>query len=110
MNASFEKMTVGEVVDAIASAGSLAVLCHTNPDGDTVGSASALALIARGAGVRSEVILPDGRRSDFVSCCLPRALKSERRGRTVSNSSAPSTLRRPRSSDRSGNSSPVSVL
>ena len=60
MNASFEKMTVGEVVDAIASAGSLAVLCHTNPDGDTVGSASALALIARGAGVRSEVILPDG--------------------------------------------------
>ncbi len=59
MTASFEKMTAGEVVDALASAGSLAVLCHTNPDGDTVGSASALALIARGAGVRSSVILPD---------------------------------------------------
>ncbi|MBQ1503321.1 MAG: DHH family phosphoesterase [Clostridia bacterium] len=59
MTASFEKMTVGEVVDAVASSGSLAVICHTNPDGDTVGSASALALIARGAGVRSAVILPD---------------------------------------------------
>ena len=59
MNASFEKMTVSGIVGAIASARSLAVLCHTNPDGDTVGSASALALIARGAGVRSAVILPD---------------------------------------------------
>ena len=59
MNSSFEKMTVGEIVDAVVSARSLAVLCHTNPDGDTVGSASALALIARGAGVRSAVILPD---------------------------------------------------
>ncbi len=59
MNASFERITVSEIVGAVTSAGSLAVLCHTNPDGDTVGSASALALIARGAGVRSAVILPD---------------------------------------------------
>ena len=42
MTASFEKMTVGEVVDAVASSGSLAVICHTNPDGDTVGCAAAL--------------------------------------------------------------------
>ena len=59
MIASFEKITVGGIVDAILASDSVAVLCHTNPDGDTVGSSSALALIARGAGVRSAVILPD---------------------------------------------------
>lgn len=59
MNGPFKTINVCEVTDAVLSARSLAVLCHTNPDGDTVGSASALALIARGAGVHAAVILPD---------------------------------------------------
>jgi len=52
-------------IEAIASAQSLAVTCHINPDGDALGSALALAHAARRAGVDAvvsfggEFVIPD---------------------------------------------------
>ncbi|MBQ7475471.1 MAG: bifunctional oligoribonuclease/PAP phosphatase NrnA [Clostridia bacterium] len=68
-------LTVAEATDAVLSSGSLAVICHTNPDGDAVGSAAALALIARGAGIRSKVFLPDPpqKRLEFIFAGVDRS-------------------------------------
>lgn len=52
-------------IEAIASAGSLAITCHINPDGDALGSALALAHSARLVGVEAvvsfggEFVVPD---------------------------------------------------
>lgn len=46
---------IRSAVEAIASASSLAVTCHVNPDGDALGSAVGFALAARDAGVPAAV-------------------------------------------------------
>lgn len=44
----------------IGSAGRVAVLTHTNPDGDAIGSSLALALAMVKLGIDAQVIIPDG--------------------------------------------------
>lgn len=44
----------------IDEASRVAVLTHTNPDGDAIGSSLALALILRKKGIDAQVIIPDG--------------------------------------------------
>lgn len=44
----------------IGSAGKVAVLTHTNPDGDAIGSSLALALVLRKKGIDARVVIPDG--------------------------------------------------
>jgi phosphoesterase RecJ-like protein len=46
---------IRSAAEAIASASSLAVTCHVNPDGDALGSAIGFALAARAAGLRAVV-------------------------------------------------------
>ncbi len=38
----------------------IAILTHTNPDGDAIGSSLALALALRKKGIDAQVIIPDG--------------------------------------------------
>ena len=44
----------------IESAGRVAVLTHTNPDGDAIGSSLALALALGKMGIDAQVVIPDG--------------------------------------------------
>ena len=44
----------------IASANNVAILTHTNPDGDAIGSSLALALVLKKQGINARVIIPDG--------------------------------------------------
>ncbi len=55
----FPQVSVGEIVDIVTGAKSLCVIGHTNPDGDAVGSSSALSMIARAAGAGSRVVFPN---------------------------------------------------
>lgn len=62
-------MTAGTMVEEgvartirkwIEAAGKVAVLTHTNPDGDAIGSSLALALALGKLGIDSQVVIPDG--------------------------------------------------
>ncbi|RLD57669.1 MAG: bifunctional oligoribonuclease/PAP phosphatase NrnA, partial [Bacteroidetes bacterium] len=44
----------------IESAKKVAVLTHTNPDGDAIGSSLALALALGKKGIDAQVVIPDG--------------------------------------------------
>ncbi len=44
----------------ISSANKVAVLTHSNPDGDAIGSSLALALVLKKKGIDAQVIIPDG--------------------------------------------------
>ena len=55
----YSPMSLSEVADIVISARSLCVIGHTNPDGDAVGSCSALSMIARAAGADSRVVFPN---------------------------------------------------
>ena len=44
----------------LRKAGKIAILTHTNPDGDAIGSSIALALALRKKGFDARVIIPDG--------------------------------------------------
>lgn len=78
-----KRLSVSEVTDAVLSAPSLLVICHTNPDGDAVGSASALAMIARAAGIRAGVILPDGPQSRIAFLLPPGGAETSPDGYSV---------------------------
>jgi len=56
---SFEKLTLREVADKLSSLESLMIVCHTGPDGDAVGSSTALALMAEALGVKVKCVFPD---------------------------------------------------
>jgi phosphoesterase RecJ-like protein len=45
-----------EVADRLARAGSLVIICHVNPDGDSLGASAALARAARAAGKTARVL------------------------------------------------------
>lgn len=55
---SFRKLTLKEVADKLAAANNILILCHTNPDGDAVGSASALCELMRSMGKEVKVAAP----------------------------------------------------
>ena len=54
-NKAFKTLTLSDISDRLASAKHALVLCHINPDGDTVGSAYALCEIIKGCGGDAEV-------------------------------------------------------
>lgn len=55
-----EEGIAGTVRRWIKAAGKVAVLTHTNPDGDAIGSSLALALALDKMGIDSQVVIPDG--------------------------------------------------
>ena len=54
-------------------AGSILITCHTRPDGDALGSASALAQILRSKGKSAEIILPSQLPSRYAFLFQPQA-------------------------------------
>ena len=55
-----EKEAGKKIREWIETAGRIAILTHTNPDGDAIGSSLALALYLKKRGVDARVIIPDG--------------------------------------------------
>ena len=49
---SYRKLTVKDAADVITSADSALIVCHTNPDGDAVGSALAVKKLFEALGYR----------------------------------------------------------
>ena len=54
----FSRLDVSAVADCIANCADALVLCHVNPDGDTLGSAQALKRLIELAGGRCDVAVP----------------------------------------------------
>jgi bifunctional oligoribonuclease and PAP phosphatase NrnA len=52
--------SAADVVDAIRGARRITAICHENPDGDTLGAALAIALVAERLGKEAEVVAGDG--------------------------------------------------
>ncbi|MCK5136964.1 MAG: bifunctional oligoribonuclease/PAP phosphatase NrnA [Bacteroidales bacterium] len=48
------------IADLIGSAKNIAILTHTNPDGDAIGSSLALGLALKKKGIDARVVIPDG--------------------------------------------------
>lgn len=55
---TYGKKSVSEAADIILGTGSVLILCHTNPDGDTLGSAVALKRIFESLGKKATVRVP----------------------------------------------------
>lgn len=55
-----EEAIAGTIRDWIKSTKKVAVLTHTNPDGDAIGSSLALALALVKIGIDAQVVIPDG--------------------------------------------------
>ena len=55
-----EAKTANTLKEWISSSKRVAVLTHTNPDGDAIGSSLALALALSQRGIDAQVIIPDG--------------------------------------------------
>lgn len=55
---SFKKLTLRETADRLTAADNILILCHTNPDGDAIGSASALCELMRSMGKTVTVAAP----------------------------------------------------
>ena len=55
-----DKNTVQTLSKWIGSANQIAILTHTNPDGDAIGSSLALALALNKLGKDARVVIPDG--------------------------------------------------
>jgi len=55
-----DRNTVETLGDWIGKAERIAILTHTNPDGDAIGSSLALALALNKLGIDSQVVIPDG--------------------------------------------------
>ncbi|MCK4749122.1 MAG: bifunctional oligoribonuclease/PAP phosphatase NrnA, partial [Bacteroidales bacterium] len=55
-----EAGTASILKEWISSSNRVAVLTHTNPDGDAIGSSLALALVLSLQGIDAQVIIPDG--------------------------------------------------
>jgi phosphoesterase RecJ-like protein len=51
---------VKNIRDWIGAANRIALLTHTNPDGDAIGSCLALALVLKKRGIDAQVVIPDG--------------------------------------------------
>jgi len=51
---------VKNIRDWIGAAKRIALLTHTNPDGDAIGSCLALALVLKKRGIDAQVVIPDG--------------------------------------------------
>jgi phosphoesterase RecJ-like protein len=65
-------MTITEAVEFLETGGNFTIICHANPDGDTLGSAYALCGALRIAGKRARVLCADkvSPRFDFLKKCL----------------------------------------
>lgn len=60
MNESkYTQISLSDICSAIECGKKILIIGHTNPDGDAVGSAFALAMIARDAGKEAKCIMPD---------------------------------------------------
>ncbi len=55
---SYRKLTVKDAADVITSADSALIVCHTNPDGDAVGSALAVKKLFEALGKRAKAAAP----------------------------------------------------
>lgn len=55
-----DKNTAAKIRSWISDAERVAILTHTNPDGDAIGSSLALALALNKAGKEAQVVIPDG--------------------------------------------------
>ena len=56
---SFETVTLEDIVRKLKNARRVLIACHTNPDGDALGSCAALALTAEALGCEVKVVSPD---------------------------------------------------
>ncbi len=70
------KLTLSELADRFLSAERILIVCHTGPDGDAVGSSTALALLAEACGIRAVCTAPD-RIADRLSFIIPDGLFRE---------------------------------
>jgi phosphoesterase RecJ-like protein len=71
--------TVSEVAAALRQAHRITAICHENPDGDTLGAAIAIALIADRLGIPSEIVSVDAPEPAYAF--LPRFAEIRRRPR-----------------------------
>ncbi|MGW8314309.1 MAG: DHH family phosphoesterase [Bacteroidales bacterium] len=55
-----DKEQIGSIRQWLDAAGKVAILTHTNPDGDAIGSSLALALALVKKGIDARVVIPDG--------------------------------------------------
>ena len=52
-------MTLDNILEEIKNANTIAILVHENPDGDAIGSATAMHLALKQLGKDSDVIIPE---------------------------------------------------
>lgn len=69
-------VTLETVADRLCSLESLLILCHTGPDGDAVGSSTALALMAEAMGIEVKCVSPD-KITDRLSFIMPERFHAE---------------------------------
>lgn len=76
----YKELTVRECAERIISIGNCEILIHVRPDGDAVGTASALSLILRQLGHKSEVVCcdPISKRLSFITERAKVSVKCER--------------------------------
>ena len=55
-----EKEVLSSVKDYISAAKKVAILTHSNPDGDAIGSSLALGLALQKTGIEARILIPDG--------------------------------------------------
>lgn len=70
------KLTLCELADRFLAAKRMLIICHTGPDGDAVGSATALACLAEACGIKAVCVAPD-RIAERLSFIAPDGLFRE---------------------------------
>lgn len=73
---SFEAVSLREAINRLREAKRLLILCHTNPDGDAIGSSAALALIAEALGISACCVCPD-KIADRLRFIMPERFSAE---------------------------------
>ena len=73
---SFPKISLSDIAKRLADAKDILIITHTGPDGDCVGTAAALAMIAEALGANPKCITPDPM-ADRLSFLMPERFRAE---------------------------------
>ena len=70
-------MTLDNILEEIKNANTIAILVHENPDGDAIGSATAMHLALKQLGKDSDVIIPEyPKEFEFLPGAVRKLLKT----------------------------------
>ena len=73
---SFNTVTLGCIADRLEASARIMILCHTGPDGDAVGSSTALALMCEAMGKEVKCVAPD-KIADRLAFIMPERFRKD---------------------------------